>query len=50
MWRRSRSGGWGRRRGAGTGRAGFGYSYGAVVLLISAAILLFVYLSGRLSF
>lgn len=50
MWRRGRSGGWGRRRAAGTGRAGFGYSYGTVVLLISGAILLFVYLTGRLNF
>ncbi|MDQ3470955.1 MAG: hypothetical protein M3428_01005 [Pseudomonadota bacterium] len=49
MWRR-RSGGWGRRRGVGTGRAGFGHSYATVVVLISAAILLFVYLTGRLNF
>ncbi len=49
MWRRRTSGGWGRRRASGAGRAGFGYSYGTVVLLLSAAILLFVYFTGRLN-
>ena len=48
MWRRRGSRGWG-GRGIGTGR-GIGYSYGTVVLLVSAAILLFVYLTGRLNF
>ena len=48
MWRRRFSGGWGRRRAAGTGRGGFGYSYGTVVLVVSAVILLIVYLTGRL--
>lgn len=49
MFRRRFSGGLG-RRGVGSGRAGIGYSYGTVVLLVSAAILLFLYLTGRLSF
>ena len=50
MWRRRFSDGWGRRRAGRTGRLGIGYSYGTVVLLVSAAILLFVYLTGRLNF
>ena len=50
MWRRRVSGGWGRRRAVGTGRVGVGYSYGTIVLLVSAAILLVLYLTGRLSF
>jgi hypothetical protein len=49
MWRRRFSGGWGRRRAVGTGR-GVGYSYGTVVLAVSAVILLFLYLTGRLNF
>ena len=48
MWRR-RGSGLGGRRGVGTGR-GIGYSYGTVVLLVSAAILLVLYLTGRLNF
>ena len=48
MWRRRFSGGWGRRRAAGSGR-GFRASYGTVVLLVSAAILLFLHFTGRLS-
>ncbi len=50
MWRRRFSDGWGRRRAVGTGRAGFGYSYGTVVLLVSAVILLIVYLTVGLDF
>ena len=50
MFRRRFSGGWGRRRGVGTGRAGARYSYATVVLAISAAILLILYLTGRLNF
>lgn len=47
MWRRRFGDGWGRR---GTvGRGGFGMSYGTAVLLVSAAILLFLYFTGRLS-
>jgi hypothetical protein len=37
-----------RRNGVGSGRRA--YSYGTVVLAVSAAILLFLYLTGRLSF
>jgi hypothetical protein len=44
MWRR-RSG----SRGFATGRAGSRYSYGTVVLLVAGAILLFLYLTGRLN-
>ncbi len=50
MWRRRSSGGWGRNRIGGSGRRGLGYSYGTVVLLVSGAILLFLYLTGRLNF
>ena len=46
MWRRRFSGGWG-RRGAVGGRSGL--SYGTAVLLVSGAILLFLYLTGRLN-
>jgi hypothetical protein len=49
MWRRRSSGGWGRRRSVGTGRSGLTYSYGTVVLLVSGAILLVLYLTGRLN-
>ncbi len=49
MWRRRTTGGWG-RRGVGSGRVGVGYSYGTVVLAVSAIILLILYLTGRLSF
>jgi hypothetical protein len=49
MWRRRVSGGWG-RRGVGTGRTGLTYSYATVVLAVSAAILLLLYLTGRLNF
>jgi hypothetical protein len=47
MWRRRFGGGWGSR--AAVGRGGFGLSYGTAVLLVSAAILLFLYFTGRLS-
>ena len=47
MWRRRFSGGWGRRRGVTTGRSGL--SYGTAVLLVSGAILLVLYLTGRLN-
>ena len=50
MWGRRFSGRWGRRDGVGTRRYGYGYSYGAVVIGVSAAILLILYLTGRLSF
>ena len=50
MWRRRSSGGWGRRGTVGAGRSRFGYNYGTVVLLVSAALLLFLYLTGRLNF
>ncbi len=49
MWRRRSSGGWGRRRSVGAGRSGLTYSYGTVVLLVSGAILLVLYLTGRLN-
>lgn len=45
MWRRRFSGGWG--RGLRTRRSGLGY--GGAVLLVSGAILLVLYLTGRLS-
>jgi hypothetical protein len=45
MWGRRFSS---RRSGVGSGRRA--YSYGTVVLAVSAAILLFLYLTGRLSF
>lgn len=50
MWRRRSFGGWGRRRSFGTRRSGFGYSYGTVLLLVCGALLLFLYLTGRLNF
>jgi len=50
MWRRRSSGGWGRRRSVGTGRSGLTYNYGTVVFLVSGAILLVLYLTGRLNF
>lgn len=49
MWRRRFSDGWGRRRTVGTGRSMLPNSYGTVVLLVSAALLLILYLTGRLS-
>jgi hypothetical protein len=49
MFGRRFSGGWGRRRSVGTGRSMVPYNYGTVVLLVSAAILLFLYLTGRLT-
>ena len=49
MWGRRFSGGWGRRRSAGVGRSGYGASYGTVVLLVAGAILLVLYLTGRLN-
>jgi len=50
MWRRRFSGGWSRRRTVGTRRSGSRYSFGSVVLLVSGAFLLFLYLTGRLDF
>jgi hypothetical protein len=35
--------------GSSRGRGGRRYSFGTVVLLVSAAILLFLYLTGRLA-
>ena len=49
MWRRRSFGGWHRRRGVGARRFGVGYSFGTVLLLISGALLLFLYLTGRLN-
>ena len=49
MWRRRFSDRWSRSRSIGTGRAGLRYSYATVLLLVCAAILLFVYFTGRLS-
>ena len=45
MWRRRSWGGW-RSRRAGARR---GYSFGSVLLIVSAAFLLFLYLTGRLN-
>lgn len=50
MWRRRFSDRWGPRRTVGTGRSRMGYTYGTVVLAVSAVILLLLYLTGRLSF
>ncbi len=50
MWHRRSTGGWSRRRGVSTRRYGSRYSFGAVVLLVSGAFLLFLYLTGRLDF
>ena len=49
MWRRRSSGGWLNRRSGGGRRSGTRYSFGAVVLLVSGAFLLFLYLTGRLA-
>ena len=49
MWRRRSFSGWRRRRAVGTRRSGSGYSFGTVVLLISGALMLFLYLTGRLN-
>jgi hypothetical protein len=49
MWRRRSSGGWGRRRAGASSRSGFTRNYGSVVLLVSGAILLILYLTGRLN-
>ena len=49
MWRRRSFGGWRRRRAVGNRRSGIGYSFGTVVLMVSGAFLLFLYLTGRLS-
>ncbi len=38
------------RRRFSEGRRGYGLSYGTAVLLVSGAILLFLYLTGRLNF
>jgi hypothetical protein len=40
---------WRRRSSLGTGRS-VGYNYATIVLLVSAAILLLLYLTGRLNF
>jgi hypothetical protein len=48
MWRRRSSGGWGRTRAGSTGLTGRAYSYGTVVLLVCGALLLLLYLTGRL--
>ena len=47
MFRRRFTGGWGRRGTVVGGRRGF--SFGTVVLLVSAAIILLLYLTGNLS-
>jgi hypothetical protein len=51
MWRRYLGGRIARRATMGSSRRRGGprYSFGAVVLLVSAAILLFLYLTGRLA-
>ena len=49
MWRRRSFDGWRRRRAVGTRRSGLGYSFGTVLLVVSAAFLLFLYLTGRLN-
>jgi len=49
MWRRRSFDGWRRRRSVGTRRSGLGYSFGTVLLVVSAAFLLFLYLTGRLN-
>ena len=49
MWRRRFFGGWRGRRAVGSRRSGFGYSFGTVLLVISGALLLFLYLTGRLN-
>ena len=49
MWRKRSFRGWRSRRVADTRRSGFGYSFGTVVLLISGALMLFLYLTGRLN-
>ena len=43
-------GGWGRGRGVGSGRTGYGQSFGTVVLIVAGVILLILYLTGNLSF
>ena len=50
VWRRRFFGGWRGRRANGSHRSGFGYSFGTVLLVISGALLLFLYLTGRLNF
>ncbi len=50
MWGRRFSRRWSRRDRVGTGRYGYGYSYGTVVIGVSAVILLILYFTGRLSF
>jgi hypothetical protein len=51
MWRRYLGGRMARRTmmGSSRRRGGLRYSFGTVVLLVSAAILLFLYLTGRLA-
>ena len=49
VWRRRLFGGWRGRRAVGSRRSGFGYSFGTVLLVISGALLLFLYLTGRLN-
>ena len=50
MWRRRFSDGWGRRGAVGTRRSYGAYSYSTVVLAVCAAIVLLLYLTGRLDF
>lgn len=50
MWRRGLFGGSRRGPVTGTGRRIGGQSFGTVVLVVSAAILLVLYLTGRLNF
>jgi len=49
MWRRRSGGSRLRRPTVSTRRSGVGYSFGSVVLLVSGAFLLFLYLTGRLN-
>lgn len=48
MWRRRSWGGWRDRRAGGTRRYGFSYSFSTVLFVVVGAILLFLYLTGRL--
>ncbi len=46
MWRRRSWGGWRNRRAGGTRR---GYSFSTVLFVVAGAIVLFLYLTGRLN-
>jgi hypothetical protein len=48
MWRRRSLGGWGRRRATGR-RSIMPYSFAGTVLLVSAGVLLLLYLLGYLA-